>query len=202
MPFTFLRNAPGQPGIVMVLKPLERNPRLARKLILDEVFDLALYKALLDITDGNLREIVEELVHIETNHVSFWQNFFDLHLTTLDVPRRLKLRLVLLACRLFGSPAIHLVLEALEVYGIRKYLTLWKSYKDEPLGTAVKGILLDEFKHEDAIVTQMAERKINPEKIRNIFLGLNDGLVEILGAVSGFFGAFGNAIMVLIAGST
>ncbi|MES4785837.1 MAG: hypothetical protein C4294_08470, partial [Nitrospiraceae bacterium] len=77
-----------------------------------------------------------------------------------------------------------------------------KSYKDEPLGTAVKGILLDEFKHEDAIVTQMAERKINPEKIRNIFLGLNDGLVEILGAVSGFFGAFGNAIMVLIAGST
>ena len=34
------------------------------------------------------------------------------------------------------------------------------------------------------------------------FLGLNDGLVEILGAVSGFFGAFGEATMVLIAAST
>ena len=44
--------------------------------------------------------------------------------------------------------------------------------------------------------------KINPEKIRNIFLGLNDGLVEILGAVSGFFGAFGSTTMVLIAAST
>jgi VIT1/CCC1 family predicted Fe2+/Mn2+ transporter len=31
---------------------------------------------------------------------------------------------------------------------------------------------------------------------------LNDGLVEILGAVSGFFGAFGSATMVLIAAST
>lgn len=180
----------------------ERNPRLAKKLVLDEIFDLALYKALLDMAEGNLRQIVEELVRIEAKHVAFWQDFFGLHLTALDVPRRLKLQIVILACRLFGSPAIHLVLEAIEVYGIRKYLMLWKSYRDEPLGTAVKGILIDEFKHEDAIVTQMAERKINPEKIRNIFLGLNDGLVEILGAVSGFFGAFGNAIMVLIAGST
>jgi vacuolar iron transporter family protein len=48
----------------------------------------------------------------------------------------------------------------------------------------------------------MAERKINPAKIRNIFLGLNDGLVEILGAVSGFFAAFGDSVTVLIAGST
>ena len=31
---------------------------------------------------------------------------------------------------------------------------------------------------------------------------MNDGLVEILGAVSGFFAAFGDAITVLIAAST
>ena len=43
----------------------------------------------------------------------------------------------------------------------------------------------------NVLVTALTERKINAEKIRNIFLGLNDGLVEILGAVSGFFGAFG-----------
>jgi VIT1/CCC1 family predicted Fe2+/Mn2+ transporter len=51
-------------------------------------------------------------------------------------------------------------------------------------------------------VTKLTERKINPERIRNIFLGLNDGLVEILGAVSGFFGAFGDAVTVLIAAAT
>ena len=41
-----------------------------------------------------------------------------------------------------------------------------------------------------------------PRAVRNIFLGLNDGLVEILGAVSGFFGAFGEPdCTVLIAGT-
>jgi VIT1/CCC1 family predicted Fe2+/Mn2+ transporter len=93
-------------------------------------------------------------------------------------------------------------LEAIEVYGVRKYLALWNAYKDQPLGEALKGILQDEFKHEDVLVTKLTERKINPEKIRNIFLGLNDGLVEILGAVSGFFGAFGDAVTVLIAAAT
>ena len=42
------------------------------------------------------------------------------------------------------------------------------------------------------MVTGPRERRINPERVRNIFLGLNDGLVEILGAVTGFFGAFGD----------
>ena len=51
-------------------------------------------------------------------------------------------------------------------------------------------------------MTKLTERKIDPEKIRNIFLGLNDGLMEILGAVSGFFGAFSDAVTVLIAAAT
>ena len=61
---------------------------------------------------------------------------------------------------------------------------------------------MDEFKHEDLLVTELTKRKINPERIRNIFLGLNDGLVEILGAVSGFFGVFGSARLVLVAALT
>jgi len=139
---------------------------------------------------------------VETQHLAFWQKFFDSSLTALDPGRRLKLHLFILICRLFGSTAVHLVLEAIEVHGVRKYLSLWTVYRDQPLGHALKGILMDEFKHEDVLVTQLTERKINPEKIRNIFLGLNDGLVEILGAVSGFFGAFGDALTVLIAAST
>ncbi len=182
--------------------PQQHDPKLARQLILDELFDLSLYKALREITDGDVRKVLDELIRVETTHFAFWQEFFNLPLATLDLPRRLKLRVIILACRLFGTPAIHLTLEAIEVYGVRKYLTLWTRYKDGPLGAGVKGILVDEFKHEDTVVTELTERKINPEKIRNIFLGMNDGLVEILGAVSGFFAAFGDAITVLIAAST
>lgn len=180
----------------------DHDPKLARTLVLDELFDLSLYKALRQITDLESRRVLDELIRVETEHLAFWQKFFHLELTTLDLRRRLKLRFMILVCRLFGVPAVHLVLEAIEVYGIQKYLSLWETYKDGPLGTALKGILIDEFKHEDAVVTQLTERKINPEMIRNIFLGLNDGLVEILGAVSGLFAAFGDAVTVLIAAST
>lgn len=175
---------------------------LAGMLILDEMFDLALYREFHAIADGQLKSLLTELIRVEETHVSFWKHFFHSPLEQLDPARRLKLRLIVWSCRLFGAPAIHLVLEAIEIYGVRKYLSIWKMYKDQPLGSAVRGILVDEFKHEDVIVSQMTERKIDPERIRNIFLGFNDGLVEILGAVSGFFGAFGSASMVLIAGLT
>jgi VIT1/CCC1 family predicted Fe2+/Mn2+ transporter len=185
-----------------VASPAYHDPALARMLILDELFDLQLYRALRDVTDPDSRTVLDELIRVEIEHLAFWQKFFDLKLTRLDLGRRLKLRLMLDVCRLFGTTAVHLVLEAIEVHGVRKYLALWKIHRDGPLGEALQGILMDEFKHEDMLVTQLTARRINAEKIRNIFLGLNDGLVEILGAVSGFFGAFGSAVTVLIAAST
>ena len=108
--------------------PQQHDDGLARRLILDELFDLSLYKALRDLTEGDVQGILNELIQVETTHFAFWQNFFNFQFTTLDLPRSLKLRGIILACRLFGTPAIHLVLQAIEVYGVRKYLTLWKSY--------------------------------------------------------------------------
>ena len=178
------------------------DPKLAETLVLDELFDLSLYKALRQVTHSDAHHTLEELITVETGHLAFWQKFFDLRLERLNPGRRIKLALLIVICKLFRSTAVHLVLEAIEVHGIRKYLALWREYQGQPLGEALQGILLDEFKHEDVLVTALTQRKINAEKIRNIFLGLNDGLVEILGAVSGFFGAFGEASMVLIAAST
>jgi vacuolar iron transporter family protein len=186
-----------------MITPLAYDPALARDLILDELFDLSLYEALHAIsTDKDSRTTLRELVKVETQHLAFWQKLFGQKLDRLDWGRRLKLQVMLLACRLLGTTGIHLVLEAIEVHGVRKYLALWREYQHQPLGEALRGILMDEFKHEDVLVTALTQRKINAEKIRNIFLGLNDGLVEILGAVSGFFGAFGSATMVLTAATT
>lgn len=185
------------------MKPASlHDPQLAETLVLDELFDLSLYKALRRVTTSEVHHTLDELIAVETSHLAFWKQFFGLALDKLNLGRRLKLSLIMFVCRLFGSTAVHLVLEAIEVHGVRKYLALWREYQGQPLGEALKGILMDEFKHEDVLVTALTERRINAEKIRNIFLGLNDGLVEILGAVSGFFGAFGEATMVLIAAST
>src|SRR6185436_10165279 len=87
------------------------------------------------------------------------------------------------------------------IRGIRKYLELWRRYKDEPLGKAVKEVLDDELEHEDEIVSSAMEYRIDPDSVRSIFLGFNDGMVEILGAISGFFAAFGQPHMVLVASS-
>jgi VIT1/CCC1 family predicted Fe2+/Mn2+ transporter len=185
------------------MTPTTPDPTLARTLILDELFDLSLYRELRRISpDEDARRTLDELITVEIQHLAFWQKFFGLALNDLNPWRRVKLHIMILACRLFGTTAVHLVLEAIEVHGVRKYLALWREYQHQPLGKALGGILMDEFKHEDVLVTKLTERKINAEKVRNIFLGLNDGLVEILGAVSGFFGAFGSATTVLIAAST
>ncbi len=172
---------------------------LGRRLILDELFDLSLYTSLRKIARGDLRRMLDELIPIETRHHAFWQDFFDLRVSRLDLGRRLKLALLVAVCRVIGASAIHIVLEAIEVHGVRKYLDVWTRYGDGPLGTALRDVLEDEFKHEDATVAGDSERRINPERVRNIFLGLNDGLVEILGAVSGFFAAFGDIVSVLLA---
>ena len=171
--------------------------------MLDELFDLALYQALRDVAPpGPLQSVLDRMIPIERRHVKFWQDYFGLPLTSLGARRRIELALLVGVCRLFGAPAIHLVLEAIEVYGVRKYLAIWETAEGTPLEPGLRGILRDEFEHEDAVVTGDDEHRINPERMRNIFLGLNDGLVEILGAVSGFFGAFGDPATVLIAGTT
>jgi vacuolar iron transporter family protein len=172
---------------------------LGKQLALDELFDLTLYKRLRETTSEGLKPMFDELIPTEAKHFAFWQDFFSLKIEELDTRRKLKLGLLVFVTRILGDLGAHLVLEAIEVFGVRKYISVWKMYKGTPMGDAVHKILEDEFKHEDEIVSSSIERHIHPERIRDIFLGLNDGLVEILGAVSGFFAAFSNIPAVIAA---
>ena len=178
------------------------DPGLARSLILDELFDLRLYERLRGVSRGETRAVLDRLIPVEAKHFNFWQGFFKRSLSRLDAPRRIKLEAAVLVCRVFGPGAVHLILEAIEIHGVQKYLAAWEAYKDGPLGPAVRDVLEDEFRHEDDLVSALAARKISPERIRSLFLGFNDGLVEILGAVSGFFAAFDQRAMILMAGAT
>ena len=172
---------------------------LGKELVLDELFDLTLYKRLRETSSEGLRPMFDELIPTETKHFAFWQDFFSLKTDKLNLGRRIKLRLLIIVTRLLGDLGVHLVLEAIEVYGVRKYVNVWNLYKGTPMGEAVHKVLEDEFKHEDEIVSSAIQRRIHPERVRDIFLGLNDGLVEILGAVSGFFAALSNISAVIAA---
>jgi hypothetical protein len=132
-------------------EPAAVDRKLAKRLVLDELFDLSLYQSLREVASGELRSILDRLIPIEARHLAFWRDFFDLHVERLDLARRVKLRLIVLLCRLFGAPAIHLVMEAIEVYGVRKYLNVWTMYRNTPWERRFD-ILEDEFEHEDAVV--------------------------------------------------
>lgn len=173
--------------------------RVGTQLVLDELFDLSLYRALEPAAGPDVRKTLAELAEVEVRHLEFWQRLFELRLERLDLGRRLKLRLLALLGRLGGDFTIQLILEAIEVYGVRKYLALWEASRDSPLGEAIRGILEEELAHEDRLVSALAERRLNPQRIRDIFLGLNDGLVEMVGAVSGFFAALRDPVAVLMA---
>jgi len=175
---------------------------LAKNLVLNELFDLALYKRLLPLSKGGTAKMLKDLIEAETRHAKFWQDFFDIKISRLGLLRRLKLFNFVLFCRIFGEKGIHLIIEAIEIHGIRHYLHVWEIYKKDPLGEAVRVVLNDEFIHEDEIVSTASSRRIHPERVRDIFLGLNDGLVEVIGAVSGFFAAFHTASAVFVAGFT
>src|SRR5256886_12731709 len=95
------------------------DAKLARRLVLDELFDLSLYRALRDVAPGDLRRVLDELIPVETRPHALWQSFFGLELGRLDLGRRLKLALIPAGCLLFGAPAIHLLLGTIALHCVR-----------------------------------------------------------------------------------
>lgn len=182
---------------------VQNNQRLGISLIRGELADLSLYRLLQhQQTSPQYKALLAELIEIEVAHVAFWKDFFktpDLSLTPIG---HLRIAGIALFVRLFGATGLFLVLEATEVHGIRKYLELIEKTDDPIFQDAIRKIVTDELAHEDSIVSGGSENTIQPDRVRNFFLGFNDGSVEILGAVSGFSAAFSNPQAVFIAGVT
>src|SRR5208282_5900204 len=93
---------------------------LAYRLIQEELFDLTLYQELHRHARNDLQRMLEELIPVERKHVAFWQEFFKREADRLDIWHRMRLRTMVWTCRVFGPVAVQLVLEAIEINGIRK----------------------------------------------------------------------------------
>ncbi len=182
--------------------PSSLSPDVQRQLILDELFDLSLYRAFRTQASPHLTSLLDNLIKTETGHLEFWQTFFQSGVTELDPIRKAKLQLFRAIVACFGDSAILLLMEVIEVHGVKKYLDLWRTTRDSTLRQGLRRILEDELIHEESIVTKTAGRTVDGTFIRNIFLGFNDGSVEILGAVNGLVAALHEPILVSAAGFT
>ena len=157
------------------------DARLGRQLVLDELFDLTLYQSLLRVAPPALRPILEQLIPIETRHYGFWQEFFGLKITTLDLPRRAKLALLVGLARLLGAQLKRIISDP---------LWLPDFYNPQKVG----GPLLDLHVHDAhfirltcgmpaAVYSRGRMRGEVVEFVQTQFLFDNPGLV--VGAISG-----------------
>lgn len=175
--------------------------KIAHKLALNELFDYTLYERLAATEDKETKRILQELMAFEERHIEFWRSLSGVHKLRIGFIKRLKMNFLLIIRNLLGQRATFLILEAIEHYGIINYIHLWNIYKDTPLAAGIRGILEEELRHEDKVVETAQRRQLTGEDIRNLVLGLNDGLVEVLGSVGGFFATFGRPLTVAMAAS-
>ena len=160
---------------------------MAKTFYADEISDHLTYAALAQhISDEQGRRNIMRIAGMERRHADFWQEMLTAHQETLPQAGINKARLGLMhLLRFFINPALIVsLLELGEAGAMKRYLDF---YSHAPLEDAdkarLKSIILDEVEHE-MFFKQMA-KTLGVSNLRDFVLGMNDGLVEILGAVTG-----------------
>jgi VIT1/CCC1 family predicted Fe2+/Mn2+ transporter len=176
---------------------------MAKSFYADEISDHLTYTALAhQIKDESARRNILRIAGMERKHADFWQEMLVTHHETLPEAGVNKTRLGLMRLlRLFINPALIVsLLELGEAGAMRRYLDF---YSHAPLADTdkvhLKSIILDEVEHE-MFFKQMA-KALGVSNLRDFVLGMNDGLVEILGAVAGLSAVYPtNPLLVAITG--
>lgn len=163
--------------------------RLAREFYRDEYADSVLYAQLAKMeNDKKIREEFMRLSTIESKHARFWHDFIKRHGGEVPKPsvRKPAIFGVKLLRRVLGPGSVASLLEMGENSAIQKYfkyLTMYSDKFDEEELEELKAVILDEIEHEKFFYE--SKRRFHAENVRDLVLGMNDGLVEILGAVTG-----------------
>lgn len=142
-----------------------------------------------------IKIILEQLAEQELGHYEFWKtlsNKKDFHVSGVKVLWHRVLRNIL------GATFFVKNLERSEKKAILEYEKFLANTKDETIKVNVRNIIEDEKTHERAIINAIKEERV--DFTGSIVLGLNDGLIELTGALMGFVAAFNSNQVVLAAG--
>ncbi len=131
--------------------------------------------------DPGFREILDALVRQEHAHYQFWLNYSskkDFHVSFLQI------FLFKLMRKVLGLTFTLKFIEGGERDAIQKYNAYLSTVNDPQLRERIKEIIEHEEEHERKLISTIKEEKV--EFISNIILGVNDGLIELTGALVGF----------------
>jgi VIT1/CCC1 family predicted Fe2+/Mn2+ transporter len=167
---------------------------LAKKFYINEVKDSMIYHYLGEIEKNeDIRKKLLGLSNIEKHHAEFWKKFIErrggkVPEVKLGLFRKFSLRLMR---ALFGSVFIVSLFEATETSTISVYYEFYANQEmDGEEKRHLGNIILDEIEHER--IFDREKKILHAENIRDLVLGMNDGLVELLGAVTGLSAVYVN----------
>ena len=164
--------------------------------------DAALYAALAIMEkDLEFRSKLEDISEMETAHAEFWEKFLNRRGFTPKAKKGgFSIGIVKFLRIFFGGALVSSLFELGESTAVSTY----NSFLDSPdlseeERSQVKEIIVDELEHENIFST--SKKLFHVENFRDFILGMNDGLVEILGAVTGLSAVYmHNPLMVAVSG--
>ena len=174
----------------------------AMKFYDNEVNDAAIYTTLMKMEKNpDFRKKLEDISRMERDHAGFWRSFLEKRGVSPKIKRRgVFMGVVKLLKRIFGSVFIAPLFELGESTAVSTYTAFLESSNlTEEEQSQLRRIILDELEHEK--IFSRSKRLLKVENFRDFILGMNDGLVEILGAVAGLSAVYmHNPLMVAASG--
>jgi len=167
----------------------------------DELHDMLLYEKLSKIVnDKEAKEKFMMLSRVEKFHSEFFKKIINR--LSIKVPKPPSNFFITLEAIFFYIFGLNLTLKLFEERESATVVNYLKLYDDKRLSQeekeTLKEVIQDEMEHESFFKTKTESAFL--KNLRDILLGINDGLIELLAAVSGFVGAYAVGFLVGIAG--
>lgn len=170
----------------------------------DEINDHVTYKELGAHThDARFKKEILMMAEIEGGHAEFWKEVIESR--GGDAPRqprvrKLRLTVLRLLQKIMSPVVLISVLELGEAGAFKRYHRfLREAPLEEKEKARLREIIVDELEHERTFRRESAGPRAT--HIRDFVLGMNDGLVEILGAVTGLSAVYvGRPLVVGVSG--
>lgn len=178
----------------------------ALKSLEDEELAQAFYEYLAARTsDEVLSKRLKELASMEASHGVLWRDLLKkrgVEPKTRKFKKLLNLILLKFTYRVFGLGFIIKLLEHDEVRAVREYISMVESGElNDHERKLLISIAKDEVLHENILKKEEESYKTFLEYVREIVLGMNDGLVEVLSVSAGLAGTFVFPLYVFVGGA-
>lgn len=131
-----------------------------------------------------LRDRFAELARVETAHAAFWKSFLLKRGMTPREPSRLGFLWTRFLRHVLGTRRYLSFLEIAEQSAVESYYAfLQTATVGDPERDTIARLIEDELGHEEELEGQF--NVLPADHVRDFVMGMNDGLVELLGAVTG-----------------